>query len=182
MKLSRLLISALALTSLISPFAGSVSASAPPGGSIVRTIGLKGTSTLTGIARPDGPDVIFRNAEIAVGRAGPDAAVATKATVSGKVFGGVNRSFSERNGARAAKGGPADKTGIANTNPELSLSFQGLFHRNQRLANGGNQFSIEPPDQGLCVGNGFVLETVNTVMRLFDLNGNPVTGPIDLNS
>ena len=62
------------------------------------------------------------------------------------------------------------------------LSFNGLNLRNQRLANGGNQFTVEPPDQGLCTGNGFVLETVNDVLRIFDTNGNPVTGVVDLNS
>jgi len=68
------------------------------------------------------------------------------------------------------------------TAAQQSLTFQGLFHRQQRLANGGNQFSVEPPDQGLCAGNGFVLETVNDVMRVFDTAGNPVTGVQDLNS
>ncbi len=62
------------------------------------------------------------------------------------------------------------------------LSFNGLTLRQQRLANGGNQFSVEPPDQGLCVGNGFVLESVNDVLRVFDTNGKPLTGVVDLNS
>jgi hypothetical protein len=62
------------------------------------------------------------------------------------------------------------------------LSFDGLNHLDQRSANGGNQFSLEPPDQGLCVGNGFVLETVNDVMRVFDASGSPVGGVVDLNT
>ncbi len=61
-------------------------------------------------------------------------------------------------------------------------SFDGLNFRNQRTANGGNQFSVEPPDQALCVGNGFVLESVNDVLRIFDGQGNPQTGVIDLNT
>jgi hypothetical protein len=70
----------------------------------------------------------------------------------------------------------------AKSNPELVLSFTGLNHRDQRLANNGNQFSVEPPDQGLCAGNGFVLETVNDVMRVFDTSGNALTGAVDLNT
>lgn len=71
----------------------------------------------------------------------------------------------------------------AKSNPELSLSIDGINHFQQRfVAGGGNQFSIEPPDQGLCVGNGFVLETVNDTLRIFDTSGNAVTAPIDLNS
>ncbi len=68
------------------------------------------------------------------------------------------------------------------TSPQQVVSFDGLNHRDQRLANGGNQFSIEPPDQGLCAGAGFVLETVNDVLRVFDTAGNPVTGATDLNT
>lgn len=64
---------------------------------------------------------------------------------------------------------------LAISNPELGLSFDGLNHRQQRLANGGNQFSVEPPDQGLCVGNGFVVEATNSVLRVFDTSGNPLT-------
>jgi len=84
-----------------------------------------------------------------------------------------------------AAGGGAEGSGDeggGRTVANMSLTFQGLYHRQQRLANGGNQFSVEPPDQGLCEGNGFVLETVNDVMRVFDTAGNPVTGVQDLNS
>jgi hypothetical protein len=68
------------------------------------------------------------------------------------------------------------------SSPQLVRSIDGLNHRDQRTANGGNQFSVEPPDQGLCVGNGFVLETVNDVLRVYDTAGNPVTGVTDQNS
>jgi hypothetical protein len=52
------------------------------------------------------------------------------------------------------------------TTPHLALSFEGLNHRDSRLAFGGNQFSGEPADQGLCVGNGYLLETVNSALRV----------------
>jgi len=71
---------------------------------------------------------------------------------------------------------------IAGSNPELALSFNGLNHRDQRLANGGNQFSLEPPDQGLCVGNGYVVEVVNSVLRVWSTSGAPLTGVQDLNT
>ena len=71
---------------------------------------------------------------------------------------------------------------VAGSNPELALSFDGLNHRNQRLANGGNQFSLEPPDQGLCVGNGYVVEVVNSVLRVWGTNGSALTGVQDLNT
>jgi hypothetical protein len=71
----------------------------------------------------------------------------------------------------------------AKSNPVQNLSFTGLNHRQQRLANGGNQFSIEPPDQGLCAGNGYVMEVVNTVMNIFDTTGHSVLPfVLDLNT
>ncbi|MGA8220056.1 MAG: hypothetical protein WB780_00265 [Candidatus Acidiferrales bacterium] len=60
--------------------------------------------------------------------------------------------------------------------------FNGLSHIDQREANGGNQFSLEPPDQGLCAGNGFVVETVNDVIEVFDTRGNVLAGVEDMNS
>jgi len=71
---------------------------------------------------------------------------------------------------------------LAGSNPELSLTFLGLNHRDQRLANGGNQFSVEPPDQGLCVGGGYVVEATNSVLRVFNTSGVPLTGVQDLNT
>ena len=72
---------------------------------------------------------------------------------------------------------------VARSNPELARSFLGLNHRDQRLANNGNQFSLEPPDQALCVGNGFTVEAVNSVLRVFSsATGAPLTGVQDLNT
>jgi hypothetical protein len=71
---------------------------------------------------------------------------------------------------------------VVGSNPELTVSFDGLNHRNQRLANGGNQFSLEPPDQGLCVGNGYAVEVVNSVIKVWDSSGHALTGVGDLNT
>jgi hypothetical protein len=49
--------------------------------------------------------------------------------------------------------------------------FTGLTHLQQRTARNGNQFSTEPPDQGLAVGNGFVLEAVNSALNVYDTSG-----------
>lgn len=75
-----------------------------------------------------------------------------------------------------------NSSAVAGSNPELALSFDGLNHRNQRLANGGNQFSLEPPDQALCVGNGYVVEAVNSVLKVWNTSGTALTGVQDLNT
>jgi hypothetical protein len=71
---------------------------------------------------------------------------------------------------------------LAGANPELSRSFDGINHREHRLANNANQWSLEPPDQGLCAGNGYVLEAVNDALRIYNNGGAARTGVIDLNT
>lgn len=73
----------------------------------------------------------------------------------------------------------------AKSNPVLGANFQGLNFHDQRFANGGNQFSVEPPDQGLCAGNGFMLEVVNDVLQVYDAAGNALLNggqAVDLNT
>lgn len=60
--------------------------------------------------------------------------------------------------------------------------FDGLTHADQRLASGGNQFSSEPPDQALAVGNGFVLEAVNTAIRIRRTDGSVAARTVGLNA
>jgi hypothetical protein len=76
----------------------------------------------------------------------------------------------------------ASSAARANSHPELESSFDGINVRDHRTADGGQTFTFEPPDQGLCVGNGFVLETVNQALRVFDTSGTPLTTTISLNS
>ena len=71
------------------------------------------------------------------------------------------------------------------TNPGAATGFNGLTHADQRLAGTGKytntQFSLEPPDQGLCVGNGFVVEPINDAFRVYDEHGNALTATTALN-
>jgi hypothetical protein len=60
------------------------------------------------------------------------------------------------------------------SDPEFITGFEGLNHYQQRYARGGNQFSVEPPDQGLCAGNGYVMEVVNDVLNVYDATGHSV--------
>ena len=81
--------------------------------------------------------------------------------------------------AGAGKGVKA--TALRAAGRELALTFPGLNHRDNRLANGGNQFSSEPPDQALCVGPGHILEGVNTVFRVYDKSGGAASRVISYN-
>jgi hypothetical protein len=59
----------------------------------------------------------------------------------------------------------------AKSNPVCVNGFEGLNLYQQRYARGGNQFAVEPPDQGLCVGGGYVLEAVNYVLNVYNSSG-----------
>jgi hypothetical protein len=78
-------------------------------------------------------------------------------------------------------GGPNVQNGNAgrDSSGALRTSFDGITFLDQGLASG---HSIEPPDQGLCVGNGFVLESVNLAVRVFRADGRPVGPAADLNT
>jgi hypothetical protein len=83
---------------------------------------------------------------------------------------------------KVGDGNTSGEGGNGGSSTQQVLSFDGLNHVAQRTANGGNQFSVEPPDQGLCAGNGFVMETVNDVMNVYDTSGSSVLGVTDLNT
>jgi hypothetical protein len=69
--------------------------------------------------------------------------------------------------------------------PGAATGFNGLSHADQRTAGTGNyvntQFSLEPPDQGLCIGKGFVIEPINDAFAIYDTNGKALTGVNALN-
>ncbi|MBI2708678.1 MAG: hypothetical protein HYX34_03165 [Actinobacteria bacterium] len=96
----------------------------------------------------------------------------------------ANRSLSARPtaGTAVAPSAAAPRAAVSSTSLTVDKSWTGLTMFDQRFANGGNQFSVEPPDQALCVGNGYVVEGTNTVMQIFKADSTPLTPPTDLNS
>ena len=59
--------------------------------------------------------------------------------------------------------------------------FNGMTHSDQRLANSGNQFSLEPPNPSIAVANGYVLEGVNNAVRVFSTSGAQLIPTISAN-
>ncbi len=60
------------------------------------------------------------------------------------------------------------------------FGFNGISHADQRNAGTGiytnTQFSLEPPDQGLCAGNSFVVEAVNNGVAVYSNHGKLLAG------
>ena len=71
------------------------------------------------------------------------------------------------------------------SNPGAATGFNGLTHADQRNAGTGQyvntQFSLEPPDQGLCVGHGFVIEPINLAFAVYNKSGTRLTAVTALN-
>ena len=92
-------------------------------------------------------------------------------------------------GSQSAKRVPASHVptpaGLAVTGAGGAAGFDGQTHRDQRLSGTGvytnTNFSTEPPDMGLCVGNGFVVQGVNSSLRVYSPTGTPLTAPTSLN-
>ena len=92
-------------------------------------------------------------------------------------------------GSQSAKRVPAAHVptpgDLAVTGAAGATSFDGQTHANQRLAGTGiyanTNFSTEPPDHALCVGNGFVVQGVNTAVKVYSTSGTPLTASTPLN-
>jgi hypothetical protein len=139
-----------------------------------RLISAAGTATLSGTKAGSGA---VQFPEI---RGEPDGAMDLAKAAKRDI---TNRSQSPR---RASSGSilPAARAASASIVPGSGVdsTFKGLNHFDQRFGSaGGNQFSLEPPDQGLCVGNGYILETINDVMRVTNTSGTNLTTE-DLNT
>ena len=68
---------------------------------------------------------------------------------------------------------------MAGASAPLLANFNGVSSRDSAVTNFGAEF--EPPDQGLCTGNGFVVEMVNSAYTVYKPNGSVVTGPFNVN-
>jgi hypothetical protein len=158
------LVSSLSIAVLLAATLGAPAltlAKSPSGsGGQVRSVTLNGSvSTSTGSFVPSGNpgDVDTSELPAADSDGGADP------------YGGniIDRSLSNGHG----NGASVNSGQKAKSNPSFVTGFEGLNHYQQRYSRGGNQFSIEPPDQGLCVGNGYVVEAVNDVFNVYNSSG-----------
>src|SRR5207248_11506939 len=82
-------------------------------------------------------------------------------------------------GAAVPDVAPAATAFGAASSAVLVHNFNGVSSLDSAVTNFGAEF--EPPDQGLCVGNGFVLEPVNSAYNIYRTDGTKVVGPFNVN-
>lgn len=73
----------------------------------------------------------------------------------------------------------ASAAGLTRRPGTIVQQFNGVSSLDSEVTNFNAEF--EPPDQGLCVGNGFVLEAVNSAFTIYRPNGKEVLGPLNVN-
>jgi hypothetical protein len=81
--------------------------------------------------------------------------------------------------AQAATAGASIAQSSDSASGRLLANFNGVSSLDSEVTNFGAKF--EPPDQGLCEGNGFVLEPVNSAYTIYHTNGTPIAGPFNVN-
>jgi hypothetical protein len=81
--------------------------------------------------------------------------------------------------ARSNRAVPHTTASSATFSSTLLRNFNGTSSLDSAKTNYGAQF--EPPDQGLCEGNGFVLEAVNSAYTVYTTAGAVVVGPYNVN-
>ncbi len=83
----------------------------------------------------------------------------------------VTQAFSSA-AVRTATIAPSAVTAVLNViEAPGATGFDGLTHLDQRQANNGNQFSVEPPSPAVAVGDGYILEGVNNAIQVYDTAG-----------
>jgi hypothetical protein len=157
MRLALGVVLALAVCALTAS-AGTATGASAAAASLVPRVGTGGPQT--GGFTPSGPGDVTDEEFAGEGQEEGEGPDPFNGTIS--LSGGVGHGSSTKS---------ADK---AKSDPQFNLGFEGLNHYQQRYARGGNQFSVEPPDQGLCVGNGYVVEAVNDVLNIFNESGQSV--------
>lgn len=93
------------------------------------------------------------------------------------------------NGAARKSASPAVSVPVPNpavtsvvTGSGGSQGFAGISDLTQLEASNANQYTLEPPDQGLCAHNGVIVETVNNGLQVYTEAGQALTPVIGMNA
>lgn len=67
-------------------------------------------------------------------------------------------------------------TGLTRKNVPGELGFSAMNGVAQATTKGGED--LEPPDQGLCAGGGYVMEFINNALAVYDKHGDQLVAPV----
>ena len=103
----------------------------------------------------------------------------TSPDASSQVSRGVRHMHTVSSQAAIQSSAVASSQVDSNNAGKLLKSFNGTSSLDSAVTNFGAEF--EPPDQGLCVGNGYVIDAVNSAYNIYRTDGTHVAGPFNVN-
>src|SRR5215469_13828352 len=107
----------------------------------------------------------------------PQGARISRSAAAASHFRAVDNALISRRPKGKAAGMPrVATTPLTNQNVPGTIGFAALTNVLQAQTHGG--FDLEPPDQGLCAGGGYVMEFINNALAIYDKNGNQLVAPI----
>ena len=155
------------ITSSAGPAVASARSSAVNAPVFTLPLKIVGQVNLSGLARAEHRERVLTQ---------PQGAPISRATVSGRRYGAVDNALVTRHAARRASApGPAPR-GLSTTNVPGEFGFGALSGVQQAATAGG--VDLEPPDQGLCAGGGYVMEFINNALAIYDESGSQLLAPI----
>jgi hypothetical protein len=159
---------------MYAPLAGqTVPAAAATASSVVKapvfTVPLKtvGTVNLSSLAKSE------HRTKITERRQG--AAISRAAAATGR-YRTVDNTILKHTSKGNASGPTAGTTALSTKNVPGETGFTGLTGLAQAGTTGG--LDLEPPDQGLCAGGGYVMEFINNALAVYDQHGDQLVAPV----
>jgi hypothetical protein len=160
---------------VVAPLSGPVApAAASTASSVVKapvfTLPLKdvGTVNLSALAAAQ------HRAKVTVRRQG--AAIPRSAAATGRFRAVDNAILSHAPAGKPASVPNPPDTALSTKNVRGEQGFSALGGIQQAGTVGGED--LEPPDQGLCAGNGYVMEFINDALAVFDQHGDELVAPV----
>jgi hypothetical protein len=156
------------------PFAGQVPVLAATGSSVVNApvfqlpLNIVGQVNLSSLAKSG------HRTPVATHRQG---APISKAAASSGKFRVVDSAIAAHRPKGTPKNNPDPAaTGLTTKNVPGETGFSAMGEIQQASTVGGAD--LEPPDQGLCVGGGYVMEFINNALAIYDKNGSQLLAPV----
>jgi hypothetical protein len=121
-------------------------------------------------------------AQLAAGLTGGELRPPSDDDIAATVRAVANRSPHSR--AKATRGTPPPSGILPTQTLGVSSSpsgVEGINHYVQRTADGGNQWSLTPPDQALCASPTQVFEGVNNAFRVYSTGATPLSDVVSAN-
>jgi hypothetical protein len=166
-------VAALGAALAAAPFASQAPAVAATGSSVVHAPVFQLPLTVVGQVNLSSLAKSGHRARVVTHRQG---APISRAAASSSKFRVVDPAIAARRPAGTGAGASAATAALTTKNVPGEFGFSALGEVQQASTPGG--FDLEPPDQGLCAGGGYVVEFINNALAIYDSSGTQLLAPV----